>query len=119
MFVCDADIRPKNETVTMYRLSITTNSYTGKEGRFRHISSTPLGWISQQYVFPAKSDHEAIDQSQKQIDKAKKLKKNRGKISYAYLASFPYSPYSSKKGLTKLKLTDVAGWDENGTVTQH
>lgn len=112
MFVCDEDLRPRNETVTIYRLSITTNSYTGKDGRFRHISST-------HYVFLAKSDQEAIAQSQKQINKTKKLKKNRGKISYAYLASFPCSPYSSKKGLTKLELTDIAGWDENGTVKQY
>jgi len=109
MFVCDADLRPNNETVTVYRLSVTTNSYHGKEGQFRHISSTP-------YVFLAKSDQDAIAQSQKQIDKTKKLKKNRGKIGYAYLASFPCSPYSSKKGLTKLELTDIAGWDENGTI---
>jgi len=112
MFVCDADLRPKSETVTMYGLTVTTKSYTGKAGRFCRISSTP-------YVFPAKSDQEAIELSQKQIEKTKKLKKNRGKIGWARLYSFPFSPYNPRKGLTVLNTTDIAEWDENGTVTQY
>lgn len=97
-----------SDSVSVYKLSITTRSRVGRTKDRGYII------LLETYVFTAKDVSEAVIKSQRQINKAKKLKRNGGKIRYADLWVFEVHPCGSTKNLPKCNPEEVFSWDENG-----